>query len=82
MRVVLPQNDLMARLILTEWVLPPQLPPPLQSLGVILDLDIAQESTSFDVRSGEIWVLLDRFRERKNRYFELSITDATRELFR
>jgi uncharacterized protein (TIGR04255 family) len=82
MGLVLPQDDLQARLILTEWLLPAQSPSPADSVGVILDLDLAQESASFNAESTEIWALLDRFRERKNRYFESAITEATRELFR
>jgi len=77
LRLVMPQNDLPAQLILTEALLPQQG----ASLGVILDIDLFRENLSLDVRSGEIWDILERFRERKNKYFELSITDAARELF-
>ena len=77
LRLVMPQQDLSAQLILTEALLPPQGP----SLGVILDIDLFSENLSLDVRGSEIWDMLDRFRARKNKYFEASITDATRELF-
>jgi uncharacterized protein (TIGR04255 family) len=77
LRLVMPQNDLPAQLILTEALLPQQG----ASLGVILDIDLFRENLSLDVRSGEIWDMLEKFRDRKNKYFELSITDAARGLF-
>jgi uncharacterized protein (TIGR04255 family) len=77
LRLVMPQDDLSAQLILTEALLPPQGP----SLGVILDIDLFRENLSLDVRGSEIWDMLGRFRARKNEYFEASITDTTRELF-
>ena len=82
MRLVLPQVDLQGYLILTESFAPPQPPLPYTSIGVILDLDLFRDHCSFEVQSNEIWDILDRFRERKNRYFESSITDAARELFK
>ena len=78
MRLVMPQVDLEARLVLTEALLPQESP---DEIGVILDLDLSREGVSFSPQSGEIWDILDRFRERKNQYFEASITDAARELF-
>jgi uncharacterized protein (TIGR04255 family) len=77
LRLVMPQEDLSAQLILTEALLPPQGP----LLGVILDIDLFRENLSLDVRANEIWDMLERFRARKNKYFEASITDTTRELF-
>jgi uncharacterized protein (TIGR04255 family) len=50
-------------------------------LGVILDIDLFRENLSLPTRSGEIWDMLETFRERKNKFFEVSITDATREIF-
>ncbi|MGH9499470.1 MAG: TIGR04255 family protein [Terriglobales bacterium] len=76
-RLVMPQKDIAARLILTEALLPPQD----AYIGVILDVDLSRENVALDVRSDEIWAILESFRERKNRYFEASITDASRELF-
>ncbi len=76
-RLVMPQKDIAARLTLTEALLPPQG----SYIGVILDIDLSRENVALDVRSGEIWDILELFRERKNRYFEASITDASRELF-
>jgi uncharacterized protein (TIGR04255 family) len=76
-RLVMPQKDLSARLILTEALLPQQG----DSIGVILDVDLFREHVELDVRSADIWAILELFRERKNIYFEASITDASRELF-
>jgi uncharacterized protein (TIGR04255 family) len=77
LRLVMPQKDLNAKLILTEALLPPQG----ENLGVILDIDLFRENTTLDVRSADIWDILEQFRDRKNAYFEASITDAARELF-
>jgi len=77
LRLVMPQEDISAQLILTEALLPPQD----SSLGVILDIDLFRENLSLDVRTNEIWDMLEQFRARKNKYFEASITDSTRELF-
>jgi uncharacterized protein (TIGR04255 family) len=77
LRLVMPQRDLSAKLILTEALLPPQS----DALGVILDIDLFRDDVSFDVRSEEMWSILEAFRLRKNRYFEASITDAARSLF-
>lgn len=77
LRLVMPQQDLSAKLILTEALLPREG----DYLGVILDIDLFRENTSLDSRSAEIWDILETFRERKNRYFEASLTDTTRVLF-
>jgi uncharacterized protein (TIGR04255 family) len=77
MRLVMPQKDLSAKLILTEALLPAHG----EHIGVILDIDLFRENASLDVRSAGIWDILDEFRIRKNKYFEASITDAARELF-
>ncbi len=77
LRLVVPQVDLSAKLIVNEALMLPQG----DTIGVILDIDLFREHLSLDVNSPEIWGILDSFRDRKNRYFEASITDATRELF-
>ena len=77
LRLVMPQEDLQAKLILTEALLPQQG----DSLGVILDIDLFRENLSISAQSNEIWDILKTFRERKNKFFESSITDKTRELF-
>jgi len=77
MRLVMPQNDLSAKLILNEALLPPSG----NQLGVILDIDLFKENLALDVHSEEIWAILETFRGRKNEYFEASITPATRRLF-
>ena len=77
LRLVMPQEDISAQMILTEALLPQQG----ASLGVILDIDLFRENLSLPTRSEQIWDMLETFRERKNRFFEVSITDAARELF-
>src|SRR5205085_11332812 len=74
MRLILPQKDLAAQLILTEALLPAQG----STVGVILDIDLFRENASIGVDSPEIWSILDEFRSRKNRYFEASITENAR----
>ena len=77
LRLVMPQQDLSAKLILTEALLPPKD----DHLGVLLDIDLFRENASVDSHSEEIWDILETFRERKNKYFEASLTDAARGLF-
>jgi uncharacterized protein (TIGR04255 family) len=77
LRLVIPQQDLSAKLILTEALLPSQG----DKFGVILDIDLFRENVSLDAKSEDIWPILEGFRDRKNKYFEASITDATRGLF-
>jgi uncharacterized protein (TIGR04255 family) len=77
LRLVVPQVDLSAKLIVNEALMPPQG----DTIGIILDIDLFRENLSLDVNSQEIWDILDTFRDRKNKYFEASITDATRKLF-
>lgn len=49
-------------------------------VAMILDIDVFKQAEAIaDVES--IWVQLERLRERKNLYFEKTITDATRRLF-
>jgi len=79
MRLILPQADLGATLVLSEALIPPRIP---RTVAVILDLDLFREGLSIDPGSEEIWRILDSFRSRKNTYFEASITDLTRELFK
>jgi uncharacterized protein (TIGR04255 family) len=79
LRMVLPQGDLGAILVLTQAILPQ--PPPRQNASVLLDLDLFREGVDLPVDSDEAWTILATFRERKNLYFEASITDAMRELF-
>ena len=78
MRIVMPQEDLQARVVLTQALLPPKTE---ALVSVILDIDLFRDGTSFSVGSEEIWDLLLAFRARKNLYFEASLTDKARELF-
>jgi uncharacterized protein (TIGR04255 family) len=78
-RLVLPQSDLNGKLVLTETLLPEQLP---NRVSLLIDIDLFRESSSFSVNDAEIWNTLDKFRLRKNEYFEAAITDKAREMFR
>jgi uncharacterized protein (TIGR04255 family) len=51
----------------------------LDHVTVLLDFDLSLQ-TSLDIRSDEVWELLDAFRDKKNEMFEACITDATRRL--
>jgi len=77
LRLVIPQNDIQAKLILTEAVVPSTG----DTIGIILDIDLFRENISLDPRDSNIWSILEKFRDRKNLYFEASITDTTRGLF-
>jgi len=79
LRLVLPQSDLNAILVLTEALLPQQKP---SKSSIILDIDLFRDGLTLSPGSDEIWSILTAFRSRKNQYFEASITDAARGLFR
>lgn len=77
MQLQFPQPDLNGLLILTQTAVPPPNP---DTNSVILDLDVFGQETR-PQSDEDVWKLLDTLRERKNRYFEGSITDKTRALF-
>lgn len=54
--------------------------PLVKHLGLALDLDIFRES-ALPTRDEELWNLLSRIRDHKNRLFERCITDRSRDLF-
>jgi len=77
LRLELPQTDLpgVALLQLASTVAGDK-----ESVAMILDIDVLR----FCGDPGEIsdpWEELDRLRDRKNKYFEATLTDATRALF-
>jgi uncharacterized protein (TIGR04255 family) len=76
-RLVMPQVDLQAKLILTEALLPAKA----EQVGVLLDIDLFRENMTLNSRSAEIWDILETFRDRKNTFFEASLTDDARRLF-
>jgi uncharacterized protein (TIGR04255 family) len=78
MQLQFPQRDLDAQLILNEAVLPRVVP---NVVSVLLDLYLSSD-VDFSPGSEEAWDLLDKFRDRKNEFFEACITDKTRELLK
>jgi uncharacterized protein (TIGR04255 family) len=79
MTLRIPQPDLNGMLVINEALANKQTVK--NTVPVILDLDLFV-STPKITDDGSLWDLLERLRERKNIYFEASITDKTRELIR
>jgi uncharacterized protein (TIGR04255 family) len=65
------------RLILNAGSTPSPL---VRTVSFLLDIDISQEGNLPHNDEG-LWVLIDEIRSQKNRIFEASITDLSRELF-
>jgi uncharacterized protein (TIGR04255 family) len=78
MQLHLPQPDLDVMCILNSAMLPPSRP---ETVSIIFDIDLFR-ATSLPQDEQDIWKLFEQMRDRKNRIFEGSITDKTRELFR
>lgn len=58
-----------------------QVPSPIiRTASFLLDIDIYR-CANLPQENEEIWALLDRIRDQKNRIFEDCITDKSRELF-
>jgi len=78
MQLVLPQADLDAVAILTQTQVTPVRP---GTASFVLDIDL---SRTVDVPQNEagLWALFNRFRERKNHLFEMSLQDKAREMIR
>lgn len=77
MRLQFPQDDIGGMLILTQTAVPPPSP---SMTSVILDLDVLKENVAFQ-SDEEVWILLEKLRDRKNKFFEGCITEKTRLLF-
>ena len=77
MRLEFPQPDLGGLLILTQIMVPPPQP---GMASIVLDLDVSMQGSNM-ILDTEIWDLLDKLRDRKNKFFEGCITDKTRALF-
>lgn len=73
-----PQEDLQARLRISEALMPS---PSETHVSVMLDIDLYR-TESLDCDDAIIWGILSDLRHRKNRIFEACITDKTRELFK
>lgn len=76
MRLPMHQEDLKGILVINEAMTPPKLP---NTISIVLDFDLFVENPPVTTEQ-ELWSFFDRLRERKNTYFEASITDKTREL--
>ena len=77
MQLQLPQPDFHGMLILTQTAVPPPAP---GMNSVILDVDVFQDAPDF-TSDDQVWDVLEKLRERKNKYFEGCLTDKTRALF-
>jgi uncharacterized protein (TIGR04255 family) len=77
MQVVLPLGSDDCGLILNSSTVPSPL---VGFASFVLDLDVYCE-TSLPRRDDELWTLLDKMRDHKNRLFERCITDAARVVF-
>lgn len=77
MQVQLPQDDISAKVIINQTIVPP----PIKGVvSVILDIDLfCDQAVPNDEDS--IWSYLEELRVRKDELFESCITDSTRELF-
>jgi uncharacterized protein (TIGR04255 family) len=78
MNIRLYQADLNGFLVLNEGTTPPKKP---DVISIALDLDLYVEDPPLNDEE-ELWAFFEKLRERKNLYFEASITDKTRELIR
>ena len=76
MQLQIPQRDLDSMLIINEAIAPPTHP---DFVTIVFDLDLFRQEV-WNSNSEEIWLFLDKLRDRKNEVFEASITDKTREL--
>lgn len=75
MQTSLDQSDIDSTLIITQALVPSIRP---NTVSILLDFDLFNEK----LRSPEddFWLFLEQLRTRKNYFFEISITDKTREL--
>lgn len=78
MQLVLPQPDLDAMLILNQTQVPPVQP---ETTALVLDIDLYRE-LKIPQDEEAIWDVFSNLRHRKNKIFEMCITDETRELIR
>lgn len=77
MQLEFPQPDFEGMLVLRQGAAPPPVP---DTVSVILDLDVFKQM-EHESTENEIWNLLEVLRNRKNEFFEGSLTDKARHLF-
>lgn len=75
MQAAIDQSDIDSTLIITQALLPSVKP---NTVSILLDFDLFNESLREPEK--DIWILLEQMRARKNHFFEIAITDKTREL--
>ena len=78
MQIRIPQDDIVATLLLNEAIIEPVRP---GVASVILDIDVFR-SDALPTDDDRVWEILEGLRMRKNEVFEASITNKARELFR
>jgi uncharacterized protein (TIGR04255 family) len=78
MNLIMPQTDLNGTLVINEGNTPPRSP---RTIPIVLDLDLFVENPPV-ASEQELWAFFEKLRERKNLYFEASITEKTRGLIR
>lgn len=75
MQAVLNQSDIDSTLIITQALIPSANP---DTVSILLDFDLFNEKQRSP--KDDFWIFLEQLRKRKNHFFEISITDKTREL--
>ena len=75
MQAILDQSDIDSTLIITQAQIPAVSP---NTVSILLDFDLFNEKPR--ASDDDFWGLLEVLRSRKNHFFEISITDKTREL--
>ncbi len=78
LRVLIPQEDLQAQLIINQTIIPPLTE---GITSVVLDIDLFRE-VDVPNTENEMWEFFERLHVRKNDIFEACITDQARELIR
>jgi len=78
MRLIFPQIAINGVLVLTQASVSPSSS---NLASVVLDITVSTEDATFFSTDEELWRLLEVLRDKKNQFFEGSITEATRKLF-
>jgi uncharacterized protein (TIGR04255 family) len=76
-QIQIPQDDLKAKLSITQTLVPPSTP---ETVSVLLDIDLFR-TEALPSTEEDMWTLLGKFRTRKNQAFEACLTKETRKLF-
>lgn len=77
MKLQLPQPDIRSMGVINSTVLPTENK---GVVGILLDIDVSR-TVDLPQTEEDIWDVFDQIRDSKNKIFEASITDSTRELF-